>query len=189
MNPMYVYQYLISQGMQPQQAWQMAMSTSGSLGTQGGLPPGGGASASPMTGGLDELLTALAGQKGVNMYQQPWNLQMQAANTGMNPTLLNERIQSLTRPMNQSLIKSVTRATNPGIAEAGLATSPGMSQQITAEALAPYQVQEQQMGQNAAFEGMQPAFQVGSGAAGEAPTAETSLLNMLRQLQGYYATP
>jgi hypothetical protein len=181
MNPMYVYQYLLSQGVPSAQAMQMAMSMSGSLGTPGSSPTG-----APATGGgMDDiygLLMALAGRQGINAVQQPYQQQQQAANIGMNPALLTRRINALTQPMSQQLIKSVTRATNPGIAEAGLATSPGMSKQITAEALAPYELQEQQMGQNAAFEGLSLPGQVGTGAAGAYPSAGIDLVELMRMM-------
>jgi hypothetical protein len=95
---------------------------------------------------------------------------MKAARLGMNPAALASLINRTTRQLSPQLINSVTRATTPGIAERGLATSPGMSQQIIAEALAPYQLQEQQMAQTDVFQGMQIPFSVGSGVAGGYPS-------------------
>ena len=150
-------------------------------------PSGAGGDAGGMGDILSQLAMLFAGKQGINTLQQPWNLQMDAAKTGMNPALLNQRIQAMTKPLSHQLVQSVTRATTPGIAEAGLATSPGMSQQMIGEALAPYQLQEQQLGQQAAFQGMDMPFKVGSGAAGGYPSAGVDLVELMRMMgsQGY----
>jgi hypothetical protein len=201
MNPMWIYQMLLQRGVPSQQALQMAFQMSqsgmGMGGAGAGSPfgaPGGGSGGTPGApgggGGMQDILSQLAmlfeGVQGINAVKKPWDLQMDAAKTGMNPALMNQRIQAMTRPLSQQLVKSVTRATTPGIAEAGLATSPGMSQQMIAEALAPYQIQEQQMGQNAAFQSMTPAFQVGAGSAGLYPSAGVDLVELMKMMGQSY---
>ena len=190
MNPMWIYQMLVNMGVPPQQAWQQAqqMASQGGLGTPGGLSPTGGAPGG--SGGIMDflypLMMAYQGQKGISAVQKPFNQEQEAANIGMNPTLLMQRIKAMTQPLSQQLIKSVTRATTPEIAEAGLAQSPGMSQQITAEALAPYELQEQQMGQQAAFGGLSLPGQVGAGAAGAYPSAGIDLVELMKMMNSSY---
>jgi len=190
MNPLWVYQYLISQGMPQQQAWRLSQQMSGSFGS--GTPAGASVGGAPGAsgGGMDNILSQLAmlfqGIQGINAVKQPYQQEQQAANIGMNPGLLSARINALTKPLSSQLVKSVTRATTPGIAEAGLATSPGMSQQMIAEALAPYQLQEQQMGQNAAFQGLTLPGQVGAGAAGAYPSAGIDLVELMKMMGSNY---
>jgi hypothetical protein len=128
---------------------------------------------------MQQILQALLAPSVIGSLQAPYNLQMQAANIGMNPAALTSRINQATRQLSPELIHSVTRATTPSIASRGLATSPGMSQQMIAEALAPYQLQEQQMGQQAVMGGMQLPFGVGSGLAGQYPESLVNLANVL----------
>src|ERR1700677_937075 len=139
MNPLWVYQMLLQQGVPQAQAMQMAFTMSGSLGTGspsgasvGGAPGASGGGSGGVGDALMQLLMGYEGTQAINTEKQPWNLQMDAAKTGMNPALLSQRIAALTKPLSTGLVKSVTRATTPGIAEAGLATSPGMSQQMIA---------------------------------------------------------
>src|SRR6266446_8802631 len=150
MNPLQLYQYLIQNGYPPQQAWSIAQqSMGGGPGASGpfagatpnpshanpgagwgypaaGAQPGQASQGRPGGDGLygiaDMIATALAGYQGSQMMQQPWDQQRQAAQIGMDPGMLNQRIQAMTQPMSNQLVKSVTRATTPGIAEAGLAT-------------------------------------------------------------------
>ena len=127
---------------------------------------------------MQQMLTALLGPQVIGATQAPYNLQMQAARTGMNPMQLTSLINQATQQLSPSLIHAVTRATTPSIASRGLATSPGMSQQMVAEGLAPYQMQEQQLAANTVMGGMQLPFGVGSGLAGEYP-AELQKLAMI----------
>ena len=129
-----------------------------------GPPPG--QSITPM----QQMLTALLAPQVIGETQAPYNLQMQAARTGMNPAALTSLINQSTRQLSPELIHAVTRATTPSIASRGLATSPGMSQQMVAEALAPYQMDEQQLAANTVMGGMNLPFGVGSGLAGQYPS-------------------
>jgi hypothetical protein len=140
----------------------------------GGFGQTGGANPMQTGGGVNpmqQLLYALLGPTAIGATQAPYNLQMQAANIGMNPAALTSRINQATRQLSPELIHSVTRATTPSIASRGLATSPGMSQQMIAEALAPYQLKEQQMAQQTVMGGMQYPFNVGGGLAGQYPSS------------------
>jgi hypothetical protein len=138
-------------------------------GTSGTVPPGVGTPSAPPNP-IQQILQSLFGGLALGAEKAPYDLQMKAARLGMNPAALSSLINRTTRQLSPQLIHSVTRATTPGIAERGLATSGGMSEQIIAEALAPYQLQEQQMAQNQVFQGMGYPFQVGSGIAGGYPS-------------------
>lgn len=159
MNPQvaFWFQQLVQMGYSQQQAMQyaqqMANMTSSGQGQQGTSP-----------NDLQSNLASLFGtQAGISSLQGPYNLEKQAAETSMNPQLMNQRINAFTRNLSPALIHAVTRATTPAIAERGLGTSAAMSQQIIGEALAPYQLQEQQMGNQLAESTLQPAFAYGSG--------------------------
>lgn len=186
MNPqtLYIFQILVNSGVPPQQAWtqaqQMAAQAAGPAGGAGGGGAGG------IQGLLGQLLT-LAGSAGqLGAEAGPFNLQMQAAETGMNPQAEAAGIGALTRPLSRQLVNAVSRATAPSIASRGLATSPGMSQFITSEALAPYALQEQQLAQNQYQFGQRQPFGVGSGVAGQYP-ADIANLGYLMSIIGSQA--
>jgi hypothetical protein len=120
----------------------------------------------------ESILAALGmigfgGYEGYNALQQ----QLNAMNFAQNPAAMMGRIRAFEQPLSQNLIHSVMRDINPSIAARGLATSPGMTQQITAEALAPYEMQEQQQAIGLTGQGLRYPFELGSGAAGWLPSA------------------
>jgi hypothetical protein len=175
---LYAYNQFLQQGWTPQQIvnhiGQPPAQTFGNYlmpgaqaTTQSPTPPGVG------SGGMDQYMWPLAQLLGssseMGTTKPVFDMQMQAARLGMNPAALTSLINQNTRPLNQNLINSVTRATTPSIAKSGLATSPGMSEQIIAEALAPYQQREQQMAQQTVMGGMQIPFQVGAGLGSSYP--------------------
>jgi hypothetical protein len=174
MNPqtLWIFQILVNQGMPAQQAWtqaqQMASQAGGAGGGQGGI--------------LQQLMMALGGGAALGATKGPFDLQMQAAQTGMNPQAQAQGIGALTKPLSQQLVRSVMSATSPNIAARGLATSPGMSQYITSQALAPYALQEQQLAQNQYQFGQRQPFGVGGGIAGEYPQALAELPYLMSQI-------
>lgn len=186
MNPQvaFWFQQLIQMGYTPQQAMQYApMMVQATGGTQpGGTSPGTSGS-NPLQ---DNLAAILGTQAGISGFQLPYNLEKQAATTSMNPALMNQRINQFTRPLSQNLIHSVTRAVAPSIAERGLATAPGMSEQITAEALAPYELQEQQQGENLAQSTFEPAFQFAGGAGAQMAGQQEDLAHLIGLLGSSY---
>jgi len=183
MNPqtLYIFQILVNSGVPPQQAWQQAQQMSAQV-----AGPGGGAGAGGAQGLLGQLMTLLGAGGQLGAEGQVFGQQEQAAQTGLNPTAIAGGINQLTKPLSRQLINSVTRATAPGIAGRGLATSPGMSQEITAEALAPYELQEQSLAQNAFFQGQNQPFKVGSGVAGQYP-ADIANMGYLMSIIGSQA--
>lgn len=138
------------------------------------------------TAGLLQWLAAIGGayteaQK-MDWLQGAQDLQKQSAQIGMDPTQLSHFINQLTKPMSNALITNTLNPVNAEIAQRGLATSPTMSQYISQQALAPYQLQEQQMGQQAAQFGLGLPFNLqwqyptiaASGVFGLPPTTTTT---------------
>jgi hypothetical protein len=106
-------------------------------------------------------LLGYGGYQGYNALQQ----QLAAMNFAQDPAAMMQRIRAFEQPLSHNLIHSIMRDINPSIAARGLATSPGMTQQITAEALAPYELQEQQLATGLTTQGLQYPFMLGQGAA------------------------
>lgn len=169
-----------SLGYTPQQMLQYAQQMA-QISQQQQAPAGGG----PQD--LQSQLASILGtQAGISSLSGPANLEKEAATTSMDPNQLNQRINQFTKPLSQNLIHSVTRATTPAIAERGLATAPGMSQQIVAEALAPYELQEQQQGEQLAQSSLEPAFQYGSGLGTTMAGQKEDLATLLGLLGSSY---
>jgi hypothetical protein len=165
MNPqtLYIFQILVNSGVPPQQAWTQAQQMAQQAAGPAGGAPGG-------SGLIGQLMTLLGAGAATGIEGNVFGQQEQAAQTGLNPSAIGKGINQLTKKLSPTLINAITRDTAPSIVGRGLATSPGMSQEITAEALAPYQLQEQQLGQQAFVEGQNMPFKVGSGAAGGYPS-------------------
>lgn len=187
MNYQQMFQMLLMQGATPQQAFQMlGPPPSGQQQNTPGVTPGNNG---PVGDALAQLLSVFGSSKATSATQAPYGLQMDAAEQSMNPATMNARIGAFTKPLSNQLVGSIMRSTAPNIAARGLATSPGMTQQIDAEALAPYEMQEQQLGSSNAFRSFEPSFQVGSGTAGSYPESEAGLYALLaRFAQGGMAS-
>jgi len=173
-------------GQPPAQTWgglyQMPTSGASPMGPAPAANYGYNASYS-QGGGLDPLqqaLIALVGPEAIRATKAPYDLQMQAARMGVNnPMAITAMINRATRQLSPQLIQSVTRGVTPNIAMRGLATSPGMSEQMVAEALAPYAQANQQMAQNQILAGLQAPYSVGSGLAGEYPSSMVDYATMI----------
>jgi hypothetical protein len=70
----------------------------------------------------------------------------------MTPAQLVAQEQSLQQPLSQNLVNSVTNAVSGNLAARGLSQAPGIQAASIAQGLAPYQMQEQQMAQQALFQ-------------------------------------
>lgn len=157
MNPqvLFFYQQLISMGYPQQQALAFAqqMASFASSGTP----------TNPQDNLQQQLASIFGTEAGISALNGPAGMEKKIADISMNPQLLNQRIAQFTKPLSQNLIHSVSRAVAPSIAERGLAQAPGMTDQIIGEALAPYELQEQQMGTNLALQSFQPVQQYAEG--------------------------
>lgn len=69
----------------------------------------------------------------------------------LTPAQITSGISSLQQPLSGNLINSVTNATQGKLAERGLSQAPGIFGTEIAQGLAPYQLQEQQLAQDAYF--------------------------------------
>lgn len=70
----------------------------------------------------------------------------------LTPSQLAANIQQLQQPLSQGLTQSVGNTVQGQLAERGLSQSPGIYADVLAQAIAPYQQQEQQMATNAYFQ-------------------------------------
>jgi len=70
----------------------------------------------------------------------------------MTPAEVVQGITSLEQPLSQNLIHNVGNTVQGQLAERGLSQAPGIQAQALAQGLAPYQLQEQQMAQQAFFQ-------------------------------------
>ena len=150
---------------------------------------------------MSALLTLINTPFALNALRTPYNMQMQAAQTAMNPNAMMARYGQFFRPLSKQLTNEVTEAAGPSIAARGMATSPGQVSRMLGEALAPDVMQEQNQAMNAAMGSMQMPFNIGSGVAGQYPSslagmgqstggALNELLNFIQgQKQTYNATP
>lgn len=168
MNPQMLWIFLMQQGYNPQQAYQLVQQYGGGSGAPQGI--------------MQQLMMAIGGYGAMNATRNPYNLQMQAANNGMNGVGAVQQINQMTRPLSRQLINSVSADVNPSIQMKGLGTSPGMSQYITSRALAPFELQEQQLAQNQYQFGQRQPFSVGSGVAGQYPQALAELPYLMSQI-------
>lgn len=90
---------------------------------------------------------------------------------GKDPVAMQAYMRKFQQPLSAGLTQNVGNQTQAFLGERGLSESPTISQDVLAQALAPYQQQEQKMGEDAAFQslGLIPT-------KGPAPANLTSLL-------------
>ena len=95
-----------------------------------------------------------------------------------NPVAMQKYIAGFTQPLSKGLTQNVGNEVQGYLGERGLSYSPAISGDVMAQALAPYQQQEQQMGVSAALQslGMTP------GAPGPMSNVSGPLALLLRQL-------
>jgi len=124
------------------------------LGSVGSFFGGSGSAASSIAP-LAQIGTGVAGTIGniegnntknsVLQQQMDYTKQLQA----MTPTQLASGIQQLQQPLSANLTNSVGNTVQGQLAERGLSQAPGIYGSSLAQALAPYQLQEQQLATNA----------------------------------------
>ena len=62
-----------------------------------------------------------------------------------NPQAISGLVTQMTQPLSQGLVKGTENIVNASLAQQGLSQAPGIQSQVLAQALAPYQQNEQQM--------------------------------------------
>ena len=105
---------------------------------------------------------ASLGSTGYNLYNQYQNQQYQNTlrQDAQNPQKVNALAAQYTQPLDAGLTAAVNNQTQAQLAQAGLSESPQISQQVEAQAIAPYIQQNQQQGYNNAIQ----ALGLGGGA-------------------------
>jgi hypothetical protein len=127
---------------------------SGMLGSVGSLFGGSGSATSGIAP-LAQIGTGVAGTVGNieanntrnSVLQQQMNYTNQLQN--MTPAQLAQGIQQLQQPLSTGLAQSVGNTVQGQLSERGLSQAPGIYAQSLTQALAPYQLQEQQLATNA----------------------------------------
>jgi hypothetical protein len=70
------------------------------------------------------------------------------------PEAINSLVKQFDRPLETGLVKGTENIVNASLAEQGLSQAPGIQSQVLAQALAPYQQNEQQMAITEAFKAL-----------------------------------
>lgn len=121
----------------------MPQGLSGLLGTILGTPGAGGQGGTPgLAGGLTGLMGAISQFSLAAKQKQALDRSLWYAK---NPGAISQLQQQFTQPLSQGLVKGTENVVNASLAEQGLSQAPGQQSQVLAQALAPYQQQEQQM--------------------------------------------
>jgi hypothetical protein len=69
----------------------------------------------------------------------------------LTPSDISKGTMALEQPLSNNLINNITNTTSANLAARGLSQAPGIQAQAIAQGLAPYQLQEQQLAQDAFF--------------------------------------
>jgi hypothetical protein len=129
-----------------------------------------------------ELQTGLGvagiGSTAYNMYNQYQNQQYQnlLRSYAQDPTKMNAYAANFTQPLNAGLTSAVANNTQGYLASRGLSDSPAISQQVEAQAIAPYVQQNQQAGYQDAL----LALQVGGGAVNPNNQSASSIAQLAK---------
>jgi hypothetical protein len=145
----------------------------------------GGAGGASNTGGTlsDILGAAKIGSTGYNLYNQYENQQYEnkIRDLASNPAKLAAYAAQFEKPLTAGLTSAVGNNTQSYLASRGLSSSPQISQEVEAQAIAPYVQQEQQDAYKTALEALQLGEKStsGSNASSNALTSLSSLLSNL----------
>lgn len=125
------------------------------------------------------------GSTAYNMYNQYQNQQYQDKLRSMaqDPAKMNAYAAQFTQPLTAGLQANVANSTQGYLASHGLSDSPQISEQVQAQAIAPYIQQNQQAGYNNALQ----ALNLGGGAVNpnnSSPNTIASLAKAFSQLGG-----
>jgi len=175
------------------------------LGAPGGTPPivGGSTTGSGTTGGnwLSKLIpifiggSGIAGTIGNIQANQARNavLRQQMGYTnylqGLTPAQITQMISQYQKPLSSNLVNNVTNTVQGQMASRGLAQAPGIFSQSIAQGLAPYELQEQQLAQDALFKKL--GLPISSRPSPFGPFPQTTNTSQLWQtlMQRFMGTP
>lgn len=140
----------------------------------------------PQIAGILPALTSVAniGSTGYNLYNQYQQQQYQnkLRSLAENPQKMSAYAAQFTNPLNAGLQSGVANQTQAYLAERGLSDSPQISEQVEAQAIAPYIQQNQQLGYQDALQ----SLGLGGGAinpATQQATSANSLAKLLSSLK------
>lgn len=130
--------------------------------------------ASPVSSimGLIRNLQGGGAQDALVKRMQGYQGQMQ--NLANNPAALAARIRSLQQPLSTGLTEDVMNQVQAQLSERGLATSPNIATAVTSEALAPYELQQQQTATQALMQLLGMPIEAGYSTPAFQPTDLTS---------------
>ena len=139
------------------------------FGAQGALSLGGQNAMENIVQLLGLAANAYTAQQTANQQQQIFGQQENIASQADQPGAMGYLASLNTQPITNAQYQEAQNMVNPTLAARGLATSPGISQYITEQALAPWQEQNSQIGAAMTTQGLQYPFEVGSAAASRLP--------------------
>lgn len=136
-----------------------------------------------VTGGLGILGNIIGANRQNTIQKAALAQEKELAALAANPALLAAKIKALQQPLSQGLITGVGNNVQGQLAERGLGTSPQIAQEVYAQALAPYQMDEQRMAQEALFRALGLPLEAINVAQGtmQPPTDTSSFWQMLQK--------
>lgn len=139
-----------------------------------------------ITGGTGVLSNIIRGNRVNQAQKAALSQQQQLQQLINNPALLAQKVQAMTQPLNQGLVQGVENQAQGGLAERGLGTSPQIANEVFAQALGPYQQQNQSEALRAVLQTMgmdQTAIDTIIGAEGQ-PTDTSGLWGAMQKAPG-----
>lgn len=134
----------------------------------------------------DALNLAQIGSTGYNLYNQYQQQQYQnkLRELSTDPAAVGKLAQGYTQPLTAGLQKSVANEAQAYLAQRGLSDSPQISEQVEAQAIAPYIQQNQQQGYNLALQ----ALGLGGGAIPPAQQQQNGLAALSKAFSQFGGT-
>lgn len=131
---------------------------------------------SPITKSALDL--AQLGSTGYNLYNQYQQQQYQnkLRDLSTNPAAVSKLAEGYTKPLNAGLTTNVANQAQAFLAQRGLSDSPQISEQVEAQAIAPYIQQNEQQGYQNALE----ALGLGGGAIPPALQQQTGMSDLVK---------
>jgi len=129
------------------------------------------------------LQVAQLGSTGYNLYNQYQNQQYQnnLRSYAQDPAKMNAYAAQFTQPLNAGLTTGVANQAQAYLAQRGLSDSPQISEQVEAQAIAPYLQQNQQQGYQDALQ----ALNLGGGAIPPQLQQQNSLAALTKAFSQY----
>jgi hypothetical protein len=101
--------------------------------------------------------------------QRNYLTQQEQANASLTPAQLASKVSAATAPLNAGLVQSVENNVSGNLAEQGLSEAPGIQASVLAQALAPYQQQNQNTALQLVMQQLGLPIQYGQAILGNQP--------------------